>query len=239
MTADVPAYVSIVFILTALLTVGIFIFAIIRAGLNSLPARLLLAFLLLWMVVTAVLASNGFYQDFDVVPPRTFALGALPFLLIPIVYLLFFRDSFLTKLPLTVLTLIHVIRIPIEIVLLWLYQSGQVPVEMTFEGRNFDILSGITAPIVYFIAFRGDRVNRPVLVVWNLAALALLANIVTIAVLAFPSPFQMVGLDQPNIGVTYFPFIWLPAVIVPMVFFCHVASLYKLISGASDAADRR
>lgn len=234
MRADVPAFVSIVFILTALLTVGIFIFAIVRAGLKSLPARLLLAFVLVWMVVTAVLAANGFYQDFDVVPPRAFALGALPFLFVSIVYFLFFRESFLTRLPLTILALIHVIRIPIEIVLLWLYQSGQVPIEMTFEGSNFDILSGITAPIVYFLAFKGERPNRPVLILWNVAALALLANIVTIAILAFPSPFQMVGLDQPNIGVTYFPFIWLPAVIVPIVFFSHVASLYKLISVTSD-----
>lgn len=229
MIADLPAYVSIVFILTALLTVGIFIFAIVRVGLTSWPARFLLAFVLVWMVVTAILAYTGFYQIFDVVPPRTFALGALPFLLLAIVYLLFFRESVLTRLPLTILTLIHAIRIPIEIVLLWLYQSGQVPVEMTFEGRNFDILSGITAPIVYFLAFRGNRPNRPVLILWNLAALALLTNIVTIAILAFPSPFQMVGIDQPNIGVTFFPFIWLPAVIVPIVFFCHVASLWKLI----------
>lgn len=238
MIADLPAYVSIVFILTALLTVGIFIFAIVRARLNSWPARFLFAFVLVWMVVTAVLAYNGFYQNFDVLPPRTFALGALPFLLLAIVYLLISRESFLTKLPLTILTVIHVIRIPIEIVLLWLYQSGQVPVEMTFEGRNFDILSGITAPIVYFLAFRGYQPNRPLLIVWNVAALALLINIVSIAILAFPSPLQMVGLDQPNIGVTYFPFIWLPAVIVPIVFFSHVASLYKLISGTSDTTGR-
>ena len=238
MIPDVPAYVSIVFILTALLTVGIFLFAILRAGFTPWPARFLLAFVLVWMVVTAVLGCNGFYQNFDVVPPRTFALGALPFLLLAIVYLFFFREGLLAKLPLTVLTLIHVIRIPIEIVLLWLYQSGQVPVEMTFEGRNFDILSGITAPIVYFLAFRGDKANGPLLIVWNVAALALLTNIVTIAILAFPSPFQMVGIGQPNIGVTFFPFIWLPAVIVPIVFFCHVASLYKLISGTSDPTGR-
>jgi len=143
---------------------------------------------------------------------------------------IFFRKVFLENMPLAVLTLVHTIRIPVEFVLLWLYQSEQVPVEMTFEGRNFDILSGITAPVVYFLAFRKNEVNRSLLLIWNLAALALLTNIVTIAVLAFPSPFQMVGLDQPNVGVTYFPFIWLPAVIVPIVFFCHLASLSQLLS---------
>ena len=232
MTAAVPGYVSIVFILTALLTVGIFIYAISRAGLDSWPAKFLLGFLVIWFVLQSVLAYLGFFQNFDVVPPRTFAFGPMPFFLLTVVYLIFFRKDFLEHLPLKLLTIIHIIRIPIELCLLWLFQSGQVPIEMTFEGRNFDILSGITAPIVYVLAFRGGKVNRPLLIAWNIAALALLFNIVTIAVLAFPSPFQMVGLDQTNIGVTYFPFIWLPSIIVPIVFFAHVASLAKLMSGS-------
>jgi len=56
-----------------------------------------------------------------------------------------------------------------------------------------------------------------------------------IAIPAFPSSFQMVSLDQPNVGVTYFPFVWLPAVIVPIVFFCHAASLWKLIFQKQDS----
>lgn len=229
MIPGVPGYVAIVFILTALLTVGIFIYAILRAGLDSWPAKFLLGFVVFWMVLAAVLAWNGFFQNFNALPPRVFAVGVLPFFILTFVYLLFFRRGFLDRMPLTVLTLIHVIRIPVEICLLLLFQNGQVPVEMTFEGRNFDILSGISSVVVYLLAFRNDRVNRPLLIVWNIAALALLFNIVTIAVLAFPSPFQMVGLDQPNVGVTFFPYIWLPNVIVPIVFFCHVVSLWKLI----------
>ncbi len=233
MTADIPAYVSIVFILTALLTVGIFLFAIVKVGLDSRPAKLLFGFVLAWLVLQAIIATTGFFQNFDAIPPRVFAFGVMPFLALTVAYLIFFRN-FLAALPIRLLTIIHVIRIPVEIVLLWLSQNGQVPIDMTFEGRNIDILSGITAPIVYFLAFRQDKVNRAILIVWNLAALGLLANIVTVAVLAFPSPFQAIGLEQPNVGVTYFPFIWLPAVIVPIVFFCHGASLYKLIANKSD-----
>jgi hypothetical protein len=228
-----PAYIPVVFILTTLFTVGVFAYAIVNAGLDSFPSKLLLGFIGIWLILQSILALNGFFRDFDVVPPRTFAFGPLPFFALTAVYLVFFR-KFLSHLPLTVLTWIHVIRIRVELVLLWLYQNGLVPVEMTFEGRNFDILSGISAPIVYLLAFRGGRVNRTLLIVWNLAALALLTNIVTIAVLAFPSSFQMIGRTQPNIGVTFFPFIWLPAVVVPIVFFCHVTSLWKLIHEKQD-----
>jgi hypothetical protein len=228
MIPDVPAYLTAVFVLTGLLTVGTFLYTAVRAGLDSLAGKLLVGFVILWMIVQSALAWTGFYQDFTAVPPRTFAFGPVPFFLFTLIYLIFFR-TYLKALSLRILTLLHIIRVPIEFSLLWLFQSGLIPIEMTFEGRNFDILSGVTAPVVYFLAVRGGKVRRPLLIVWNVAALALLTNIVTIAVLAFPSPFQMVGLAQPNVGVTYFPFVWLPGVIVPVVFFCHVAALYKLL----------
>lgn len=228
-----PVYIPVVFTLTTLFTVGIFVYAIVRAGIQQTAAKLLVAFLFFWFVLQSILAYAGFFQNFEVVPPRTFAFGPMPFFVLALGYLIFAR-KFISSLPLTVLTWIHVIRIPVELCLLWLNQNGLVPVEMTFEGRNFDILSGLSAPIIYFLAFRNGRVNRTLLIVWNLVALALLTNIVTIAILAFPSPLQMVGLKQPNIGVTYFPYVWLPSIIVPIVFFCHAASIWKLINASQE-----
>jgi hypothetical protein len=105
---------------------------------------------------------------------------------------------------------------------------------MTFEGWNFDILSGLTAPLVAWLAFRDGRANETVLTVWNLLALALLANIVVIAILSLPSPIQRFGFDQPNVAVEYIPFIWLPTVIVPIVLFSHLAALWKLFRGQNS-----
>jgi hypothetical protein len=100
---------------------------------------------------------------------------------------------------------------------------------MTFEGRNFDILSGITAPFVYWLAFRSGKINRPLLIIWNVFALLLLINIVVHAFLSFPTPFQQLAFEQPNRGVQYFPFIWLPTIVVPIVLFSHLASLWQLL----------
>jgi hypothetical protein len=102
---------------------------------------------------------------------------------------------------------------------------------MTFDGRNFDIISGILAPVVYFVAFRGTEPKKWLLIAYNVLGLALLANIVSIAVLALPSPMQQIAFDQPNRAVLYFPFIWLPSIVVPIVLFSHLAALWKLIFG--------
>ncbi len=100
---------------------------------------------------------------------------------------------------------------------------------MTFEGRNLDILSGLTAPLVAWLAVRGGAVNRPLLIMWNLLAFGLLLNILINAILSLETPFQQFAFDQPNRGVLYFPFIWLPVIIVPIVFVSHVVSLWQLL----------
>ena len=228
MIENLPGYVSITFILTTFLTVGFLLYAVKQTVFETIPAKILFFLLPFWIILTAFLALNGFYLNNEAFPPRVVAFGVAPALLLIVVYFIFFRQNFVEKLPLKTLTLLSVIRIPVEIVLMWLYHGGLIPVEMTFESRNFDILSGITAPIVYFLAFRGGKVNRSLLFTWNIFALSLLFNIVTRAILAFPSVNPQLPVELQNRGVAYFPFIWLPAIVVPIVFFSHIASIWKL-----------
>lgn len=228
MIENLPAYVSVTFILTAFLTVGIFLYAIKRGAFTSTATKFLSFLIPFWLIFQATLGIGGFYLNTQVVPPRLMLFSFLPALAIIILLFVSSRQSFIERLPLQTLTYLHAIRIPVELVLLWLYQAGQVPQLMTFEGRNFDVLSGISAPLVAWLAFRGGKANRPLLIVWNLIALGLLLNIVINAVLSFPFPFQQFAFDQPNRGLLYFPFIWLPSLIVPIVLFCHLASLWRL-----------
>jgi hypothetical protein len=231
MTGDIPLYATVVFVLTTLVTVG-FLFRSFRSVRPAGIASQLLVFLIpFWMILTGFLASSGFYAKFDIFPARIFTFGVLPAVMLIVCYFIFFRRSFIESLSLRSLTMLHIIRVPVEICLLWLFQAALVPRVMTFEGWNFDILSGLTAPLVYWLGFRNKQVHRPLLIVWNLAALGLLANIVVIAMLSIPSPIQKLGFDQPNIAVAYMPFIWLPAIVVPIVVFAHVASLWKLFRG--------
>jgi hypothetical protein len=180
--------------------------------------------------MTGLLAMSGFYQQFEFVPPRVATFAILPANVLILLYFVFFRASFIEKLSLRSLTFLHIVRVPVELVLFWLFQNGMVPQIMTFEGRNFDILSGLSAPVIYWLAFRGGRAIGPLLIGWNIIALGLLANIVITAVLSFPSPMQRFGFEQPNLGITYFPYIWLAAIIVPIILFAHLASLWNLLA---------
>jgi hypothetical protein len=125
---------------------------------------------------------------------------------------------------------VHIVRIPVEITLFMLSTYKLVPELMTFGGRNFDILSGITAPIVYFICFKNSQLkNRRLLLIWNFICLGLLLNIVINALLSAPFPFQQFAFDQPNVAILYFPFTWLPCFIVMIVLYSHLAAIRQLV----------
>jgi hypothetical protein len=78
MTENVPAYVSITFILTTFVTIGFILHAVRRTGNEKLPAHLLSFFVSFWVFFTGMLSLSGFYTVADSVPPRLFFAGVLP-----------------------------------------------------------------------------------------------------------------------------------------------------------------
>ena len=179
------------------------------------------------MAFQAVLALNHFYHE-TTVPPR-FPLQVMPPLLVILYFLAFPHGKRKIKqLDVDTLTLLHVIRIPVELVLYWLFLGGAVPELMTFAGRNFDILAGITAPLVYYFGYVKQKLGARVILLWNVVALILLINIVVNALLSAPLPFQQFAFEQPNVAVLYFPFVWLPSVVVPIVLFAHLVCIGQL-----------
>jgi hypothetical protein len=224
---ETPLYVTALFIATTLLTLWLLYRAF--AKISTPIAQKILWGSLVWLGLQGVVFATGFYLKTDTVPPR-FALAVVP-TFIAIAYFLTTQSStnILDKLSLKDLTLVHVCRIPVEIGLLWLYQSQQIPQIMTFEGCNFDVFSGLTALPMVWYAFQNDTIKRTPLLIWNIVCLGLVCIIVVIAILSVPTSFQQLGFEQPNVGVLMFPFGWLPSFIVPVVVFCHLVAIRRLM----------
>ena len=181
-----------------------------------------------WILVQSFLSLQLFYTASYTLPPR-FALLVLPPAAATL-FLFFTKQgkAFLDRLDIRPLLLLHTVRIPVEIGLFYLFVHKTVPGLMTFHGRNLDILAGITAPLVFYFAFVNKKMSRRVLLVWNLVCLLLLANIVFHGLLSAPSSFQQFAFEQPNRALLYFPFTWLPGVIVPLVYISHFATIRRL-----------
>jgi hypothetical protein len=233
MLQHLPFYLTLSFILTT--AVGVFMVALLFKTASkqkgSQTSFRTMAAIVLWLSIQAALSFMGIYTDYpESLPPKIILFGVLPALLaIALIFVTRKGKLFINHLSMQMLTYVHIIRIPVELVLYGLFLNGAVPELMTFEGRNLDILAGLTAPLVGFFGIGQSKMGKFSLLAWNFICLGLLLNIVVNAVLSAPSPFQQFGVDQPNVAILNFPFSWLPSFVVPLVLFAHLAAILKLI----------
>lgn len=217
-----PIYIPLGFIATVILTLAL----LFRASAYNRTFVLLITG---WLVLQAALTLIGFYQAFSAKPPRFGLLVLPPVVAILILFATSRGRTFLDRFNSKTLTLLHIVRIPVELVLFGLFTHQAVPRLMTFEGGNLDILSGLTALMICFFGYGKRKLSRGWLLAWNFAAFTLLINIVVRAVLSLPYPFQQFGFEQSNIALVYFPYSWLPAFVVPAVLLAHLINIRKLI----------
>ncbi|MCF2486660.1 hypothetical protein [Dyadobacter sp. CY347] len=188
----------------------------------------ILGVLILYTLFQSLLGLFDFYKAESAIPPRLILLIGPGFLFAGYLCLSTRGKHFLDSLDLKFLTLLHVVRLPVEIVLYYVFAAGFIPELMTFEGNNFDIFSGVSAIIIFYFVFVTKQVGYKLLLIWNVICLIFLINVVGIAMLSAKTPFQQLSFDQPNIGITYFPLVLLPAVVVPLVLIAHIAAIRQL-----------
>jgi hypothetical protein len=223
MLTNLPDSLIVIFLLTVILTFLLFINAV-----KNKPTAAVV--LVIWLAVTGILSFKEVFLDTSAIPPRLTIVIVPAILFIILLLITKSGKRFTDSIDLKKLTLVHIVRVPVEITLFMLSTHKLIPELMTFAGRNLDILSGITAPIVYFICFKNSQLkNRRLLLIWNFVCLGLLLNIVINALLSAPFPFQQFAFDQPNIAILYFPFTWLPCFIVMIVLYSHLAAIRQLV----------
>lgn len=230
---QLPLYLPILFVVATLVNLFLFYQAVKRSSnkLSNKRATVILIGLTVWLALQAVLSTQYIYsKQLDALPPKIFLFGLLPTILITLLLFLTQKGrAFVDGLSLPMLTAINIVRIPVEIGLLLLYLNKTVPIEMTFEGWNFDIIMGLTAPLVLYFGFYKQKISNRLLLAWHIVGVLLLAIIVITAFLAAPFPLQQIAFEQPNIAVLHFPYVWLPTFIVPSVFFGHFVSIRRLL----------
>jgi len=230
-------FLQFMFVLLSIALAGGILFALKRAytsmGVEANQQKKMLLYaaggLFFWLVFLAVLSFTGFFMDFQSLPPKL-AVGVIPPIVI-IIYLLFSKSfaEILQHIPMAWLVYAQSFRILVEL-FLWLgYIAAFIPFQMTFIGFNHDIIVGFTALMAGFVFFRKGKVRRFEAIIWNIFGIVLLLNIVLISALSTPSPFQVFTNQPHNTFIAEFPFIWLPAFIVPCALALHCFSLKQLI----------
>ena len=184
----------------------------------------------LWIVILSALSLSGFIANFDSLPPRLLLV-----LIVPIVTLLLIMRSkalkiILNNIPLNWIPVLQSFRIVVEIFIWFLWLDRIIPIQMTFEGRNLDILVGITGPMAAWLFFRKERIKKWAAILWNVFGMVLLLNIVVVALLSAPTPLRVFMNEPANTIVATFPSVFLPGVLVTVAYYGHIFSIKQVLS---------
>ena len=221
MIENLPITINLLFLSTCILTLILFHKA------NGSKNKLTLV-IICYAIIQSILAYFAFYQNLKTIPPRVI------FVMLPVLVfiILGLRKSFFNKIiagrDLVKSTFLHIIRIPVEITLYLLYIYQMTPKLMTFEGRNFDILIGISAPIIALLYHR-NKINSRFLLAFNFIGLGFVLFILVNGILSAQTPLQQFAFEQPNKAILYFPFILLPSIIVPIVIYTHLIDIIFIL----------
>ena len=184
--------------------------------------------LIAWLLLLGILSIRGFFTNFSQLPPRlSFAL------LVPLPLVLLFTRSrsgkqFLHHIQPQWLIYLQSFRILVEVTLWLLVRNGSLPVQMSFEGCNFDIHTGLLAFPVGYYCFVKKSWPPVAALLYNIAGLLLLLNIVAISTLSLPTPLRVFHNQPDSSLLTMFPFIYLPGLLVPLAYTLHILSLRQL-----------
>jgi len=211
---------------------------IVLKGLSKyqVPSRKFLVIVSVWILLLSLLSLSGLLNDFSNFPPRMMLVMLVPFTLIVWFVVSSHSNNLLSRVPASWIIKMQGFRVIVELFLWWAYLDQVVPVQMTFEGRNFDILVGLSAPLVSLWWLKPSNQRLQWVLIWNVVGLILLFNIVVVAVLSMPTPMQYFFNEPANTVVASFPWVLLPGILVTLAFALHLLSIKQMIKMMKTAS---
>ena len=182
-----------------------------------------------WLVYISAASVTGIFA-ITVFPPRIPLLLVLPAFLF---FVYFFTAprfrNFITLVPPAWPVYFQSFRVMVELLIWGLYMKGIFPQSATFEGHNFDILIGLTAPFVAYYTFTKARLGKIIFKLWNIAGLSTLVIIVSIIMRhAYLPSMQNNPENVLTKGFGTFPYTFLAGLFMPLAVFMHIFSLIKI-----------
>lgn len=160
--------------------------------------------------------------------PLELPIWSLPALVISLLGISFVVPSikaFLFSLEVEFLHYLHLWRLPCAFVFLWTYQAGYSELSSSFEGLNYDIVIGLTAPVIASLAFSQKMLNREILIGWNIL------GVVAWAVAGWLIADDLMQKPYFSSLFSQLPFVFFGGFLMPLSLLSHLLTLIHLFKG--------
>jgi len=181
---------------------------------------------LIWVFYLVVIANTEVLETTDL-PARVPLFIVVPVIIIMLVFTAGASvKEAIAKIPRSLAVYMQSFRICVELLIYGAFVNGVFPEAVTFEGRNFDILVGVSALVIGFFIQRG-KISWTGVLAWNVISLLILAS----TVYAFISTYYFSGMhNEVVVQFVNFPYLLLASILLPFAVFYHIISLRQLAS---------
>jgi hypothetical protein len=183
----------------------------------------------LWFVAVALLAAaQVFHYQHSLGVP---GLGLAVVLPIVVLAVLTLRQPALRRaldsVPLSLLIGVNVLRV-VGVVFILLYFAGRLPAPFAPSAGWGDIITGVAAVPVAWLAHRYGLRARSAILAWNIFGLADLVAAIGLGVISSPGPLHLIAPDPGTAMMSTLPWMLIPAFHVPLHAATHLAVFYRL-----------
>ncbi|MBV8271476.1 MAG: hypothetical protein JO067_04320 [Cupriavidus sp.] len=203
-------------------------------------AMMLAGALAAWFLVVVACGATGAFDALRGTGPAGMGIAVV----VPVVVLSYWSmrggalSEALNAVPLTVLIGVHAMRL-LGMFFVLLFWSGRLPAPFAPSAGWGDVLVGITALPVAYLAATGAPGWRPAALAWNVLGLADLVDAIVLGVAS--SPGFPLGFGNEGTGsnlMTTLPWILIPCFIVPLLVHLHLLIFRRLWHRAPQASSR-
>jgi hypothetical protein len=184
-------------------------------------------FLAIWLIYAGAFSWFGLLGNPNLQPPGIALLTGPIFTILILIVMLPPGRQLAESLPVGLLIGFQVFRAVGELGIIGLYYQGLAPRLLVLPGGNIEILVGLSAPIVAWLATRGT-IGRKIAFGWNVVGLLSFFNVVVRAVLSAPGPQNLIHTEVPNLAFVNFPYGLIPGFIAPLALTLHILAFQAL-----------
>jgi len=180
-----------------------------------------------WYVAVVILGRLEFFAARPLFAPNiAFAFIVLAISIRKLTSLPSLRTAF-EKTSLDKIFLVQTFRV-MGVVFLTLYAMKVLPGEFAISTGVGDIFIGLTAPFVAYIYFLQKPFSKPIAVLWNWVGIADLALSISLGILTYPEPLEVITTRVSNAPIALYPLVIIPVFAVPFSLLLHLLSLNAL-----------
>jgi hypothetical protein len=185
--------------------------------------------LVTWLFYNTIMGYSGILATYDL-PPRFPLFLIFPIFAFTGIFIYKSKNApWLQNINPSELVYFQSFRILVETLFIFSISEGILHKNVTLEGYNYDMLIGLSAPVIGVLAFKFKKLSLKAVLYWNYLGLLVLASVIFVftSTTYFPKIYGESEKIMP-LALTQPPYIFIAGILMPAAVFIHFLSIIQI-----------